>query len=422
MNPNHSVLPIPAVPTMNSGRERLTILDTTLRDGEQAPGFSMTGEVKLRIARALAELRVDVIEAGFAATSPADEEALRIIAQEVGGGFTGPVICSLARANERDIRAAARALAGARRARVHVFISTSPLHRRAKLGMSAAEVLKAASEAVSFACSLFADVEFSAEDAIRTEPEFLAEVMEAAAEAGARTLNLPDTVGYATPEEMFAIFSAMRARLMPRFPGIVLSAHCHDDLGMAVANSLAAVRAGARQIEVSINGIGERAGNCSLEEAVMAIRTRPDVFGVETGVETTKLLATSQMVSELTSAPVSRNKAVVGANAFAHEAGIHQHGMLADARTYEIMRPEDVGFAGSRLVLGRHSGHHAIAARAAELGHQLGSGETSAVMTEFKARAEAIGEIDDAELLAIIAAVTGPAPEAPAMAGLANVG
>lgn len=431
MQPVPAVMPHPSGSAPTTGRERLIVLDTTLRDGEQAPGFSMSAGTKLRIARALAELRVDVIEAGFAATSPADEEALRVIANEVGANGAGreagselapPVICSLARANESDIRAAARALAGALHPRVHVFISTSPLHRRAKLGMSTAEVLKAASEAVAFARSLFADVEFSAEDAIRTEPEFLAEVMEAAAEAGAHTLNVPDTVGYSTPEEISGIFSSIRARLSPRFPGIVLSAHCHDDLGMAVANSLAAVRAGARQIEVSVNGIGERAGNCALEEAVMAIRTRADFFGVDTAVETTKLLATSRLVSALTAQPVARNKAVVGINAFAHEAGIHQHGMLADAGTYEIMRPQDVGFNRSRLVLGRHSGRHAVAARAAELGHRLGANEAGAVIALFKARAEAIGEIDDDELLAIIAAATGPSCFPPVVTGAANAG
>jgi 2-isopropylmalate synthase len=271
--------------------------------------------------------------------------------------------------------------------------------------MSADEVLETAVRAVSFARTLFDDVEFSAEDAIRTERAFLGDVMEAVADAGAITLNIPDTVGYSTPKEIGDIFTEVAARVRPRHPDVMLSAHCHDDLGMAVANTLAAVAHGARQVEVAINGIGERAGNCALEEVVMALRTRADLFGVHTGVDTTKLLGASRLLSKLTGSPVVRNKAIVGLNAFAHEAGIHQHGMLSDARTYEIMRPQDVGFEGSRLVLGKHSGRHAIAKRAEALGYDLTHTQLGHVFAGFKRRADEIGEIDDSELVSIISAV-----------------
>jgi 2-isopropylmalate synthase len=259
--------------------------------------------------------------------------------------------------------------------------------------------------AITFARAYFDDVEFSAEDAIRTEREFLGDVMEAAADAGASTLNIPDTVGYSTPEEISGIFAEIVRRVRPRHPNAVVSAHCHNDLGMAVANTLSAVANGARQVEVAINGIGERAGNCALEEVVMALKTRADLYGVSTGVDTTKLVGVSRLLSTLTRSPVVRNKAIVGLNAFAHEAGIHQHGMLADARTYEIMRPEDVGFVGTRLVLGKHSGRHAIAQRAEALGYRLSGNELSYVFATFKRRADEIGEIDDGELLSIINAV-----------------
>lgn len=382
---------------------RVTVFDTTLRDGEQAPGFSMSPDAKVQMASALAALGVDVIEAGFAAASPGDADAVRRVAGEV----EGPIFCSLSRANEEDIRTAYGALQSAPKRRIHIFLSTSPIHRAAKLNMSADEVLETAVRSVAFARTFFDDVEFSAEDAIRTERDFLGDVMEAVAKAGATTLNIPDTVGYSTPAEIGGVFAEI-ARRVARFPGAVISAHCHDDLGMAVANTLSAVSNGARQVEVAINGIGERAGNCALEEVVMALKTRGDLFGVHTGVDSTKLLGASRLLSQLTRSPVMRNKAIVGINAFAHEAGIHQHGMLADARTYEIMRPEDVGFEGTRLVLGKHSGRHAIAQRAAALGYALNGNELGSVFAHFKRRADEIGEIDDGELVAII---TSAVPE-----------
>ncbi len=379
---------------------RVIVFDTTLRDGEQAPGFSMSAEAKLEMARALRDLGVDIIEAGFAAASPGDEEAVRIVSGEV----EGPVFCSLSRATESDIIAAHRALSHNRRRRIHIFLGTSPIHRKAKFNMTADEVLAQAIRSVEFARELFDDIEFSAEDAIRTEPEYLGDVLEAVAAAGATTLNIPDTVGYATPAEIHALFASIHRRIAPRFPEIILSAHCHDDLGMAVANTLSAVQAGARQVEVAINGIGERAGNCALEEVVMALRTRADQFGLTTGVDTTKLVSTSRLLSALTESHVPRNKAIVGVNAFAHEAGIHQHGVLVDARTYEIMLPQDVGFDGTSFVLGKHSGRHAVAKRAAVLGHELHGNALNVVFRGFKQRADEIGEIDDAELLAIIRA------------------
>ena len=380
---------------------RVIVFDTTLRDGDQAPGFSMSPRAKVQMAAALRDLGVDVIEAGFAAASPGDAEAVRRVAGEV----EGPVFCSLSRANEDDIRTAYGALQSTPNRRIHIFLSTSPIHRAAKLNMSADEVLETAVRAVTYARTLFDDVEFSAEDAIRTEREFLGDVMEAVADAGATTLNIPDTVGYSTPDEIGAIFADIKRRVA-RHPEVVISAHCHNDLGMAVANTLSAVANGARQVEVAINGIGERAGNCALEEIVMALRTRADRYGVHTGVNSTKLLETSRLLSALTHSPVTRNKAIVGVNAFAHEAGIHQHGMIADARTYEIMRPEDVGFSGTRLVLGKHSGRHAIVQRAAALGYTLSGNELGEVFAGFKRRADEIGEIDDGELVAIIVAAT----------------
>ena len=376
---------------------RVLIFDTTLRDGEQAPGFSMGVPEKLRVAAALRDLGVDVIEAGFAAASPGDEDAIRAVAREI----EGPTICSLARASVEDIEAAARALESARNRRIHIFLATSPIHREAKLGMSCAQVVEAAVRSVRFAKSFCGDVEFSAEDAVRTEPEFLVEVLQAAADAGATTLNVPDTVGYSTPDEIGRLFAMLNRRIR-RAAGVRFSTHCHNDLGMAVANSVMAVQAGARQIECTINGIGERAGNGALEEVVMALRTRADQFAVTTGIDTTKLTATSRLVSRLTKSPVVRNKAVVGRNAFAHEAGIHQHGMMADARTYEVMRPEDVGMKASELVLGKHSGRHAVGKRARELGFELDSAEMMKVFAAFKRRADEIGALDDDELRAIV--------------------
>lgn len=364
--------------------DRVRIFDTSLRDGEQAPGFSMSVAAKLELARALSELGVDVIEAGFAAASPGDEEALRQIAGEIEGAR----ICSLARTHESDIEAAYRALRDNPNRRIHVFIATSPIHRAAKLKMSRDEIVRTVRDCVQHAASRSEDVEFSAEDATRTEPDFLAEVLHEAAQAGARTLNLPDTVGYVTPGEYGGLFAAMRKAMHRDFPDIVLSSHCHNDLGLAVANSLAAVQNGARQVEVAMNGIGERAGNCALEEIVMAIKTRADLFGVHTQIVHAKLVQTARLVAQLTQSPIPRNKAIVGDNAFAHESGIHQHGMLADRRTYEIMQPEDVGFAGSTLVLGKHSGRHAMARRAEAMGITLEDAELFYMCEAMKAWAD----------------------------------
>ena len=380
--------------------DRVIVFDTTLRDGEQAPGFSMGPEEKVRMARVLADMKVDVVEAGFAAASPGDEECIRRVVGEV----EGPVFCSLARSNEADIDAAWRGLRATEERRIHIFLGTSPIHRSAKLKMSKAEVLAAAERSVAYARTRFEDVEFSPEDAIRTEPEFLAEVCEVAAAAGATTLNIPYTVGYSTPGEIGEIYRNLMAAVRVRHPEVVFSAHCHDDLGMAVANSLAAVEAGARQIEGAINGIGERAGNASIEEMVMAIRTRSDRYGLHTGVDCTHLVRASRLLSEITHTPVVRNKAIVGLNAFAHEAGIHQHGMMADPSTYEIMRPQDVGFEGTWFVLGKHSGRHAVAKRAEALGHPVSGAHLAAAFAGFKRRADEIGEINDHELLAIIEA------------------
>ena len=387
-----------------SDPNRVIIFDTTLRDGEQAPGFSMSAEAKLKMAHVLRDLGVDVIEAGFAAASPGDEDCIR----RVCGEIEGPVFASLCRANEKDIDAAFRALAPAPKShrRCHVFLATSPIHRSAKLRMSTNEVLATISRTVEYAASMFDDVEFSAEDAFRTEPEFLAETLIAAADAGAQTLNVPDTVGYATPEEVRQRFAYLDGIIRPRHADVIFSSHAHDDLGMAVANSLAAVEGGARQIEGAINGIGERAGNASIEEIIMALRTRADRYGVTVGAESRHLVRASETLREVTETVIARNKAIVGLNAFAHEAGIHQHGMMADARTYEIMRPEDVGFEGSYFVLGKHSGRHAVGKRAEALGHVLEGQHLADVFAGFKHRADQIGEINDAELTAIIAAVT----------------
>lgn len=376
---------------------RVIIFDTSLRDGEQAPGFSMTETAKLRVARALAKLNVDVIEAGFAAASPGDARAIATIAQEIDG----PVICSLARTTRHDIDEAWRALKHAPRRRLHLFIGTSPIHRDAKLHMSRADVLAAIRDSIAYARDRFDDIEFSAEDAIRTEREFLVEALQAATDAGATTLNVPDTVGYTTPEEIQALFADLD-RWINRGAHVMLSTHCHDDLGMAVANSLAAVRGGARQIECAINGIGERAGNCALEEVVMALKTRADLFGCEVGVDTTQLAAVSRTLAQVTNISPPRNKAIVGANAFAHEAGIHQHGMLQNRNTYEIMKPEDIGLAVEGIVLGKHSGRHALVARARALGHVLEGERLDQAFAAFKALADEIGTIDSGQLVALL--------------------
>jgi 2-isopropylmalate synthase len=379
---------------------RVLIFDTTLRDGEQAPGFSMSTDAKLIVARALKALRVDIIEAGFAAASPGDAAAVRAVAEEI----EGPVICSLARASIGDIEAAARALEPAKKKRIHTFLGTSPTHREAKLKMSKAEIIAKIGEVVAFARTCVDDVEFSPEDAIRTERYFLQEAVAAAIEAGATTINIPDTVGYTTPEEITALFRMLTEKAPPH---IVFSTHCHDDLGMAVANSLAAVRGGARQIEGAINGIGERAGNCSIEEAVMALNVRRDFFGVTTNIDTTKLYPASQALSRVTHSPVPRNKAIVGKNAFAHEAGIHQHGVLADRRTYEIMDAESVGVPSNMLVLGKHSGKHAVAARLKALGFEVSAQRVEDIFPDFKHLADTCREVTDADLVRL---VTGNSP------------
>ncbi|GAB4122067.1 MAG: 2-isopropylmalate synthase [Rhodothalassiaceae bacterium] len=380
-----------------TGNDRVLIFDTTLRDGEQAPGFSMDHEQKLRLARALASLGVDIIEAGFPAASPGDFRAVEAIARDV----RGPVICALARATENDIRAAAAATESAPRRRIHTFIATSPIHRKHKLGMDRAEVVARAVAAVELARSFTEDVEFSAEDALRTEPEFLVEIFSAAIAAGARTLNVPDTVGYTTPEEIEALFRMLKTEVKGA-EDVIFSAHCHDDLGLAVANSLAAIRGGARQVECAVNGIGERAGNCATEEIVMALRTRADHFALSTGIDTKRIYAVSKLLAGLTGHAVPRNKAIVGENAFAHESGIHQDGVLKNAATYEIMKPEDVGVPKSALVLGKHSGRHAFADRARALGHELAPERLDAAFKAFKALADRKRTITNSDIEGLI--------------------
>ncbi|HZY86635.1 MAG TPA: 2-isopropylmalate synthase [Gemmataceae bacterium] len=376
--------------------ERLIIFDTTLRDGEQSPGASMNLAEKLQVAHALKDLGVDVIEAGFPIASPGDFESVEAIARQV----EGPVICGLARCNSEDVDRAAKALRDCRKARIHVFLATSAIHREFKLKMAKEEIVRRAVEGVKRARGYVEDVEFSPEDAARTELDFLAEVVERAVEAGATTLNIPDTVGYAVPSQ----YAAAIAHLKKHVRGIdkvVLSVHCHNDLGMAVANSLAAVLEGARQVECTINGLGERAGNCSLEEVVMAVRTRGDFFPVTTGINTRKLYHTSRLVSHVTGLQVSRNKAVVGQNAFAHEAGIHQDGMLKERSTYEIMNPEDVGIPRTELVLGKHSGRHALRQRVLDLGYHLEEEQLNRVFEGFKALADRKKVIYDADVEAL---------------------
>ncbi|GIX17196.1 MAG: 2-isopropylmalate synthase [Rhodothalassiaceae bacterium] len=377
--------------------ERVWIFDTTLRDGEQAPGFSMDFEQKLKLARALADLGVDIIEAGFPAASPGDFKAVETIARTV----EGVTVCALARATEGDIRAAGEATRPAARRRIHTFIATSPVHRKDKLKLSQSEVLDRAVKAVRQARELTEEVEFSAEDALRTEPEFLVKIFSAAIEAGARIVNVPDTVGYAMPDDIRRIFRYLRENV-PNADKVIFSAHCHDDLGLAVANSLAAIEAGARQVEVALNGIGERAGNAALEEVVMALRTRADHFGVATGVHTRRLYAVSRLLASLTGQPVPRNKAIVGDNAFAHESGIHQDGVLKNVETYEIMRPEDVGVPASQLVLGKHSGRHAFKRRVEALGYSLSDEEIDAAFRAFKELADRKKLVTNADIEGLI--------------------
>jgi 2-isopropylmalate synthase len=388
---------------------RVRIFDTTLRDGEQSPGASLTSPEKLEIARSLARLGVDIIEAGFPAASPDDLEAVRRIAKEVGNSLQGsgetlpqvPVICGLARASKGDIDAAWEGVRHAAFPRIHTFLATSPIHMRYKLRMDPEEVVDRVREMVGYARSLCSDVEFSPEDAGRSDPEFLYLVLGEAIKAGATTLNIPDTVGYTTPEE----FGRLIAGIMTHTPGIekaVVSVHCHNDLGLATANALAGIQAGARQAEVTVNGIGERAGNTSLEEVVMTLLTRRSVFGLETRIDTTQIARVSRMVSTYTGIPVQPNKAIVGANAFAHEAGIHQDGMLKNQMTYEIMRPETIGLSRSRLVLGKHSGRHALRERLADMGYDLNDKDLISVFERFKQLADKKKSITDADLEALI--------------------
>jgi len=377
--------------------DRLYIFDTTLRDGEQSPGCSMNLDEKLRVAHALSALGVDIIEAGFPIASPDDFAAVHRIASEV----KGPTIAALARAHPKDIERAAEAVKPAEHARIHTFIATSPIHMEAKLRMSPDEVVEMAVAAVKQARSLVSEVEFSAEDAGRSDMDFLCRIVEAAIAAGASVINIPDTVGYMTPQEFGGRIRELRERV-PNADQAIFSVHCHNDLGLAVANSLAAVENGARQVECTINGLGERAGNASLEEVVMILRTRSDRYDISTGIDTTKIVPTSKLVGQITGMPVQPNKAIVGANAFAHEAGIHQDGVLKHQKTYEIMTPESVGWATNRMVLGKHSGRAALKSRYSELGVELEGDELNAIFARFKSLADKKKDIFDEDLMAIL--------------------
>jgi len=379
--------------------------DTTLRDGEQSPGASLTSAEKLEIARALARLGVDVIEAGFPAASPDDFQGVQRIAQDVGilkgNEYKTPSICGLARALKSDIDTAWEAIKPAANPRIHTFLATSPVHMQYKLGLEPEEVVIQVGEMVAYARSLCDDVEFSPEDATRSDPDFLYQVLEAAIQAGATTLNIPDTVGYAIPEE----FNNLIAGIIVNTPGIdkvILSVHCHNDLGLATANTLAGIQAGARQVEVTMNGIGERAGNTSLEEIAMALHTRRAIYNFENGIDPSQITRVSRMVSNYTGIPIQPNKAIVGENAFAHEAGIHQDGMLKNNKTYEIMLPETVGLQRSRLVLGKHSGRHALQVRLDELGYSLENEGLTKIFHSFKSLADKKKAITDADLEALV--------------------
>jgi len=381
--------------------DRVIIFDTTLRDGEQAPGFSMNVVEKLEMARQLARLNVDVIEAGFPISSDEDFEAVREVARTVGQLDDPPIICGLSRVGLADIDRCWEAVKYAKRPRIHTFVATSDIHLKYKLRKSRAEVLRAAVEAVRHARAYCADVEFSPEDASRSDFDYMCEVLEAVIEAGAGTINIPDTVGYAMPWEWGERIARIRERVRNSHRA-VLSVHCHNDLGQAVANSLVAIRNGARQVECTINGIGERAGNASLEEIVMALRTRRDLFGVDSRVRTEEIYRTSRLLSHITGVHVQPNKAIVGENAFAHEAGIHQDGVLKEKLTYEIMRPEDIGRPSNRLVLGKHSGRHAFKIRLKELGFDLEGPELDKAFKRLKDLADKKKEIYDEDLLAIV--------------------
>ncbi len=387
--------------------ERLILFDTTLRDGEQAPGFSMRIEEKLTLARQLATLGVDIIEAGFPVASDADAEAVRMIATHV----RGPIIAGLARCNAGDIDRAGWALAPAPRRRIHTFIATSDLHLERKLRMSRERCLESAVDAIHRARRYTDDIQFSAEDATRSDRDFLCKVIQEVISAGCTTVNLPDTVGYATPDEIAEFFTSILSRV-PNARHATFSAHCHDDLGLAVANTLAAVGAGARQVECTINGIGERAGNASLEEIVMVTRVRRDRLPFSTGINTREIFHTSQLLTALTGEAVQANKAIVGRNAFAHEAGIHQDGMLKDRRTYEIMRPEEVGVTKATLVLGKHSGRHAVQRRCEQIGITIDRQELEQVYVRVMAIAEREKVVSDLHLADVVGRLRGRAPAA----------
>ncbi len=415
---------------MTAERVRITVFDTTLRDGEQSPGCSMNRQEKLRLAHQLDRLGVDVIEAGFPIASEGDFESVKAIASVV----RRPIIAALARAHRPDIERAWEALQGAARPRIHVFLATSDIHLQYKLRITRDQCIAQARESIRFAKSLCDDIEFSPEDATRTDPDFLCRVLDAVVEAGATTLNIPDTVGYTIPTEFGELIATIRQRVKG-IETVIISAHCHNDLGMAVANALAAVSAGARQVECTINGIGERAGNASLEELVMAMRVRPDRLPYDTGVIGEQIFPASQMLNEITGIPVQPNKAITGRNAFAHEAGIHQDGMLKNPLTYEIMTPQSVGVPDSRLVLGKHSGRHALSLRCEQLGYQFDRRALDDIYRRFVRLADKIKKVEDHHLLELIrdthkpsgsatplieplapakpAAVNAPAPEPP---------
>src|SRR5215213_5436734 len=379
-------------------RENVRIFDTTLRDGEQSPGATLTQSEKLEIARQLEALGVDVIEAGFPVSSNGDFESVHAIASEI----TKATVAGLARCHPKDIERAGNAIKHAKRGRIHVFCATSKIHREHKLRKGKEDIIKLAVESIMAAREYTSDAEFSPEDASRTELEFLEEIVQAAIEAGATTINMPDTVGYATPKTYGEIFAHIRQKLNTDARGVILSAHCHDDLGLAVANSLAAVENGARQVECTINGIGERAGNAALEEIVMAIKTRHDFYKVGTRIDTTKIWPASRMVSTLTGLVVQRNKAIVGENAFAHESGIHQDGMLKYRETYEIMNPTTVGIPATSLVLGKHSGRHAFKDRVQQLGYKLNDEQLESAFNKFKALADKKKEVFDEDIEALV--------------------
>ncbi len=378
--------------------DQIIIFDTTLRDGEQSPGCSMNTLEKLEVARALVDLGVDVIEAGFPIASPGDFEAVQMIADRFGDRST---ICALARSMDADIAKAKGALANAEKRRIHVFLATSAIHREHKLKMDKQQIIERAVSSVQDAKEFCNDIEFSPEDAARTELDFLCEVVEKTIAAGATTVNIPDTVGYATPNHYFKVISYLKKNVS-NIDQAIISTHCHNDLGLAVANSLSAIEAGARQVECTVNGLGERAGNAALEEVVMALRTRADFYNVHTNIKTERLVPVSQLVSSITGMKVQRNKAIVGQNAFAHEAGIHQHGILQERTTYEIMRPEDVGYVGQNLVLGKHSGRHAFRDRVVELGFELDDDALQTAFNDFIGLADKKKEVFDADIIALV--------------------